>query len=222
MADMWMRAARHGCKTRPGLACRTWRSRRRTAASCTLPGIVKPSASCRISIRPRSRSMARHGRPPSISTRRRNRSIRPTGRPSGPPKRPGAAKQLAARPDPRRARRSWFADFAQEPRADWPEVKLDLMRRADWAKFTQHETLQKRLLATGTAELVEDSPYDAFWGTGPDGAGLNWAGRVLMRDPREASRPCDPDTLIRAGARAAHPGSLPLQRIWGAGQRALN
>lgn len=93
---------------------------------------------------------------------------------------PGAAKQLAARPDPRRARRSWFADFAQEPRADWPEVKLDLMRRADWAKFTQHQTLQKRLLATGTAELVEDSPYDAFWGTGPDGAGLNWAGRVLM------------------------------------------
>ena len=36
------------------------------------------------------------------------------------------------------------------------------------------------LLATGDAELVEDSPGEPFWGIGPDGAGLNWAGRVLM------------------------------------------
>ena len=30
------------------------------------------------------------------------------------------------------------------------------------------------------AELVEDSPFEPFWGIGPDGRGLNWAGRVLM------------------------------------------
>ena len=59
-------------------------------------------------------------------------------------------------------------------------VKLDLMRRADWAKFSQHRDLAKLLLGTGSAELIEDSPFEPFWGTGPDDAGLNWAGRVLM------------------------------------------
>ena len=66
------------------------------------------------------------------------------------------------------------------PRADWHDAKLDIMRRADLAKFTQHGDLAALLLATATADLVEDSPFEPFWGTGPDGAGLNWAGRVIM------------------------------------------
>ncbi len=59
-------------------------------------------------------------------------------------------------------------------------MKLDIMRRADFAKFSQNPELGAFLLATGDAELVEDSPSDAFWGNGKDGSGLNWAGRVLM------------------------------------------
>ena len=39
---------------------------------------------------------------------------------------------------------------------------------------------RRKLLATGAAELVEDSPFEPFWGTGRDGQGANWAGRVLM------------------------------------------
>ena len=54
------------------------------------------------------------------------------------------------------------------------------MRRADWAKYAQNPPLAELLLATGTAELVEDFPSEACWGIGPDGEGLNWAGRVLM------------------------------------------
>jgi exodeoxyribonuclease III len=45
------------------------------------------------------------------------------------------------------------------------------------------------LLDTRDAVLIEDSPYDDYWGTGPDGQGLNWAGRVLMdirTKPRQA------------------------------------
>jgi ribA/ribD-fused uncharacterized protein len=95
---------------------------------------------------------------------------------------PAAAKRLAARSDPKRpgARRSWFAEFDQQPRPDWHDVKLDIMRCADLAKFTQNSELRDRLLATGTAELIEDSPFDSYWGIGRDGTGLNWAGRVLM------------------------------------------
>jgi ribA/ribD-fused uncharacterized protein len=95
---------------------------------------------------------------------------------------PGTVKQLAttAKPDGANAATSWFARTGQAPRPDWAEVKLDIMRRADWAKFSQNPHLAGRLLETGEAELIEDSPYDAYWGTGPNGDGLNWAGRVLM------------------------------------------
>jgi ribA/ribD-fused uncharacterized protein len=95
---------------------------------------------------------------------------------------PARAKQLAANPEPGRwaAQASWFIAAGKTPRADWPQVKLDIMRRADHAKYTQNADLCGRLLATGTASLVEDSPHDGFWGTGRDGAGLNWAGRILM------------------------------------------
>lgn len=95
---------------------------------------------------------------------------------------PGLAKRLAAPPSaPRRiSQQSWFRKHGKQPRPDWHDVKLVIMRRADHAKFAQNLELAARLLATGDAELVEDSPGEPYWGTGPDGAGLNWAGRVLM------------------------------------------
>lgn len=95
---------------------------------------------------------------------------------------PGLAKRLAAQPSaPRRvSQNSWFRKHGEQPRPDWHDVKLDIMRRADDAKFTQNPDLAALLRATGNAELVEDAPGEPFWSIGPDGAGLNWAGRVLM------------------------------------------
>jgi N-glycosidase YbiA len=66
------------------------------------------------------------------------------------------------------------------PRRDWAQVKRDIMLQADLAKYEQNPDLRQRLLATGNAELIEDSPFEPFWGIGPDGAGENQAGRVLM------------------------------------------
>jgi N-glycosidase YbiA len=95
--------------------------------------------------------------------------------------RPGMAKRLAAHPAaPRRiSRDSWFRRNATLPRPDWPEIRLHIMRRADRAKYLQNADLMALLIATGDAELVEDSPGEPFWGTGPDGMGANWAGRIL-------------------------------------------
>ena len=95
---------------------------------------------------------------------------------------PVVAKQLAASPwAPRKfSKRSWFRKHGIDPRPDWNDVKLGIMRKVDTAKFTQHPELTALLLATGNAELIEDSPQDSFWGIGPDGKGENWAGRVLM------------------------------------------
>ena len=95
---------------------------------------------------------------------------------------PGRAKRLAVPPHVTgwRSRQSWFRRNGGEPRADWDAVKLDVMRRTDLAKYAQNPELAALLLATGGAEIVEDSPGDRFWGIGRDGAGLNWAGRILM------------------------------------------
>ncbi|WP_425394936.1 NADAR family protein [Aeoliella sp.] len=65
-------------------------------------------------------------------------------------------------------------------RSDWESVKLDVMRRAVRAKFAAHEALRELLLSTGDQLLVEAAKGDAFWGTGDDGSGQNWLGRILM------------------------------------------
>ncbi len=64
-------------------------------------------------------------------------------------------------------------------RTDWDIVKDNIMRKAVWAKFTQHEKLKDLLIGTGDAYLAEDSPRDAYWGLGKNGDGENMLGRIL-------------------------------------------
>jgi hypothetical protein len=63
-------------------------------------------------------------------------------------------------------------------RQDWEDIKVDVMRRGLQAKFQQNENLKKLLLSTGDAEIVEDSPYDSFWGAARNGK--NMLGKLLM------------------------------------------
>jgi hypothetical protein len=65
-------------------------------------------------------------------------------------------------------------------RKDWEQVKDDVMRRALYAKFTQHADLRALLLSTGDAELIENAPGDFYWGIGKDGTGRNRLGALLM------------------------------------------
>ena len=65
-------------------------------------------------------------------------------------------------------------------RADWEEVKDDVMRRAVRQKFEQHANLREILLATGDEEIVENAPGDYYWGCGADGSGRNMLGQILM------------------------------------------
>ena len=64
-------------------------------------------------------------------------------------------------------------------RSDWEEVKLDVMKLALRAKFTQHERLHDMLLSTGSRPLVEHTSRDSFWGDGGDGSGCNHLGKLL-------------------------------------------
>jgi hypothetical protein len=54
------------------------------------------------------------------------------------------------------------------PRVDWEDRRLVYMWKGLHAKFTQNMELKKYLLDTDPAELIEDSPWDSYWGRGKD------------------------------------------------------
>lgn len=70
--------------------------------------------------------------------------------------------------------------YDQLKRADWEDVKDDVMHRAVNAKFQQNKDLRLMLLRTGSAPLVEHTRNDNYWGDGLDGTGKNMLGKLLM------------------------------------------
>jgi ribA/ribD-fused uncharacterized protein len=112
---------------------------------------------------------------------------------------PGRAKRLGADPDGPvyRSRGSWFRASGRSFRAGWMEMRADVMRRTVLAKFLQNPELAERLLATGDAEIVEDSGTDTFWGAGPDGTGQNQLGLLLVEVRAELARRRDATTARR-------------------------
>lgn len=65
-------------------------------------------------------------------------------------------------------------------RADWDRLKLRIMEDILRAKLQQHSYCRKKLLETGEMPIVEDSPYDSFWGIGLDRRGENRLGKLWM------------------------------------------
>ncbi|MCR9119248.1 MAG: NADAR family protein [bacterium] len=65
-------------------------------------------------------------------------------------------------------------------RRDWESAKVNVMREAVMAKFSQHVDLRELLLATGEAKIIEHATNDDYWGDGGDGRGQNMLGRILM------------------------------------------
>jgi ribA/ribD-fused uncharacterized protein len=48
----------------------------------------------------------------------------------------------------------------------WDRHKFAIVWFGNYLKFTQHQDLRQRLLATGDKTLAEASPYDLVWGIG--------------------------------------------------------
>ncbi len=70
-------------------------------------------------------------------------------------------------------RPGWF----NEKRA----IMTDILRH----KLQQHAYVQKKLLETGDAIIVEDSPFDPYWGWGPNKDGANNLGTIWMELRKE-------------------------------------
>ena len=71
-------------------------------------------------------------------------------------------------------------DPSNKMREDWEQVKDEFMRNAVWAKFIQHPDLQKELLGTTNALIVEDVGKDSYWARGINDQGINMLGIILM------------------------------------------
>lgn len=80
--------------------------------------------------------------------------------------------------DPGHAKR--FGQKQITLRGDWPIVKDLFMDWFCWLKFTQHEDLKERLLATKDTILIEGNNWnDTYWGV-CKGKGQNRLGEILM------------------------------------------
>jgi ribA/ribD-fused uncharacterized protein len=64
---------------------------------------------------------------------------------------------------------------------NWEDIKESVMLDICRHKLQQHDYVQQKLLETGDALIVEDSPKDSFWGWGPDRKGCNALGKVWMQ-----------------------------------------
>lgn len=66
-------------------------------------------------------------------------------------------------------------------RADWEQIKDEIMYNIVKAKFSQNKALKEKLIATGNATLIEGNWWkDTYWGV-CNGKGQNKLGKILMR-----------------------------------------
>ena len=65
-------------------------------------------------------------------------------------------------------------------RADWDTIKLKVMKEILRAKVEQHLYVKKKLIESGSKELIEDSWRDSYWGWGPNKDGENHLGKLWM------------------------------------------
>lgn len=68
---------------------------------------------------------------------------------------------------------------------DWDVIKPKIMYAAVRQKFLTYPAIQAELLSTGDELIVENSPFDAYWGCGADGNGRNQLGKILMQVRQE-------------------------------------
>ena len=67
-----------------------------------------------------------------------------------------------------------------DERPDWYNEKRAIMKDIVRCKLSQHKYVQQKLLGTGDALIVEDSPVDPYWGWGKDRQGENNLGKIWM------------------------------------------
>ncbi|KAI9099524.1 hypothetical protein DFS34DRAFT_617868 [Phlyctochytrium arcticum] len=78
-----------------------------------------------------------------------------------------------------RLRPDWDIEYT-DANGKITKTKIEVMRKAVRAKFTQHLYLKEQLLDTAGKNIVEHTKNDSYWGDGGDGSGTNMLGKLLV------------------------------------------
>ncbi len=91
-----------------------------------------------------------------------------------------AAEKIFLAASPNQAKEIAYQNMDKLP-SDWWERRVEVMEEVLRAKALQHEEVRDALRRTAQRAIIESSPVDAFWGTGPDGTGENMVGKLWMK-----------------------------------------
>jgi ribA/ribD-fused uncharacterized protein len=94
--------------------------------------------------------------------------------------RPDFAERIRLLPHPRNALQE-ASRLRRLQHSDWFEVNVGILNQLLELKFNQHPGLVVLLASIGDSQLIEDSPFDLFWGVGKDRQGRSEPGKALMR-----------------------------------------
>lgn len=94
--------------------------------------------------------------------------------------RPDIAKEIVAAKSPHIVKEISDAHKTDQP-ATWHDEKVSAMELILKAKTEQHADVRDILERTGNRQIIENSPFDAFWGIGPDNDGENMVGKIWMK-----------------------------------------
>lgn len=97
---------------------------------------------------------------------------------------PEVARQIFDAPSPWAAMRV-DRRHKEKRRKDWDDIKAGIMTEIVREKVSQNEDVKEILLKTGDKQIYENSPWDAYWGLGPNGDGQNMMGQILMEIRKE-------------------------------------
>ncbi|MCD4756205.1 NADAR family protein [bacterium] len=92
---------------------------------------------------------------------------------------PGLAERIRNAKSAHEAFKMGEANFDKRQK-DWDIIKFDIMKEILICKVNQHEYVKKKLLQSGSREIVEDSWKDSCWGWGEDRQGENHLGKLWV------------------------------------------
>jgi len=71
--------------------------------------------------------------------------------------------------------------YVEDQKANWGEIKFEVMYKIILAKAEQHEDVRRILLESDNEDIADVTSFDYLWGIGENKKGRNELGKIWMR-----------------------------------------